>query len=83
MAQRDKERASQAQQILDNPIYQESVTFVENRLVQAWQDTAVSQREEREKIYQMLLAMRDIKSHIEGVFTTGKLAEMQEEKNNG
>ena len=83
MAQRDKERASQAQQILDNPIYQESVTLVENRLVQAWQDTAVSQREEREKIYQMLLAMRDIKSHIEGVFKTGKLAEMQEEKNNG
>ena len=69
--------------ILDNPIYQEAVTLVENRLVQAWQDTVVSQREEREKIYQMLLAMRDIKSHIEGVFTTGKLAEMQEEKNNG
>lgn len=81
MAQKDRERALQAQQILDNPIYQEAITLVESRLIQAWQDTVVSQQEEREKIYQMLLAMRDIKSHIEGVLTTGKLAEMQEVKN--
>ncbi|BAQ89045.1 conserved protein of unknown function [uncultured Mediterranean phage uvMED] len=81
MAQKDRERAAQARQILDNPIYQEAITLVESRLIQAWQDTVVSQQEEREKIYQMLLAMRDIKSHIEGVLTTGKLAEMQEVNN--
>tara|TARA_R100001129_G_scaffold159674_1_gene123968 strand:+ start:13973 stop:14221 length:249 start_codon:yes stop_codon:yes gene_type:complete len=81
MAHKDKERAILAQQILDNPIYQEAVSEVENRLVQAWQDTIVSQREDREKIYHMLLAMRDIKSQIEEVLTTGKLAEMQELKN--
>ncbi|ADD94288.1 hypothetical protein [uncultured Mediterranean phage uvMED] len=81
MAQKDRERAGQARQILDNPIYQEAITLVESRLIQAWQDTVVSQQEEREKIYQMLLAMRDIKSHIEGVLTTGKLAEMQEVNN--
>ena len=81
MAHKDKERAILAQQILDNPIYQEAVSEVENRLVQAWQDTIVSQREDREKIYHMLLAMRDIKPQIEEVLTTGKLAEMQELKN--
>ena len=81
MAHKDKERAILAQQILDNPIYQEAVSEVENRLVQAWQDTVVSQQEDREKIYHMLLAMRDIKSQIEEVLTTGKLAEMQELKN--
>ena len=81
MAHKDKERAILAQQILDNPIYQEAVSEVENRLVQAWQDTIVSQREDREKIYHMLLAMRDIKSQIEEVLTTGKLAEMQGLKN--
>ena len=81
MAHKDKERAILAQQILDNPIYQEAVSEVENRLVQAWQDTIVSQREDREKIYHMLLDMRDIKSQIEEVLTTGKLAEMQELKN--
>ena len=48
MAHKDKERAILAQQILDNPIYQEAVSEVENRLVQAWQDTIVSQREDRE-----------------------------------
>ena len=72
MAHKDKERAILAQ---------EAVSEVENRLVQAWQDTIVSQREDREKIYHMLLAMRDIKSQIEEVLTTGKLAEMQELKN--
>jgi len=81
MAHKDKERAILAQQILDNPIYQEAVSEVENRLIQAWQDTIVSQQEDREKIYHMLLAMRDIKSQIEEVLTTGKLAEMQELKN--
>ena len=81
MAHKDKERAILAQQILDNPIYQEAVSEVENKLVQAWQDTIVSQQEDREKIYHMLLAMRDIKSQIEEVLTTGKLAEMQELKN--
>jgi|TARA_R100000664_G_C2697364_1_gene99076 hypothetical protein len=82
MAQKDKERAFKAQQILDNEVYQESINAIQNQLIEAWQHTAVSQQEEREKIYQMLLATRQIVSHLEDVMTTGKMAEMQE-LNNG
>ena len=82
MAQKDKERAFKARQVLDNEIYQESIHAIQNQLIEAWKHTAVSQQEEREKIYQMLLATRQIVSHLEDVMTTGKMAEMQE-LNNG
>ena len=50
MAQKDKERAFKAQQVLDNEVYQESINAIQNQLIEAWQHTAVSQQEEREKI---------------------------------
>ncbi|HAG28805.1 hypothetical protein [Pseudoalteromonas lipolytica] len=81
MARVEKERAFKAQQILDNEIYQESIKIIQDQLVEAWQNTAVSQQEEREKIYQMLLATKQVVSYFEKVLTTGKMAEMQELEN--
>tara|TARA_R100000805_G_C3591223_1_gene93140 strand:+ start:504 stop:752 length:249 start_codon:yes stop_codon:yes gene_type:complete len=81
MARIEKERAFKAQQILDNEIYQESIKIIQDQLVEAWQNTAVSQQEEREKIYQMLLATKQVISYFEKVLTTGKMAEMQELEN--
>ncbi|HAA97637.1 MAG TPA: hypothetical protein DCE29_07075 [Alteromonas macleodii] len=81
MARIEKERAFKAQQILDNEIYQESIKIIQDQLVEAWQNTAVSQQEEREKIYQMLLATKQVVSYFEKVLTTGKMAEMQELEN--
>ena len=81
MARVEKERAFKAQQILDNEIYQESIKIIQDQLVEAWQNTAVSQQEEREKIYQMLLATKQVISYFEKVLTTGKMAEMQELEN--
>tara|TARA_Y100000592_G_C5241463_1_gene208497 strand:+ start:14 stop:226 length:213 start_codon:yes stop_codon:yes gene_type:complete len=70
MARIEKERAFKAQQILDNEIYQESIKIIQDQLVEAWQNTAVSQQEEREKIYQMLLATKQVISYFEKVLTT-------------
>ena len=81
MARIEKERAFKAQQILDNEIYQESIKIIQDQLVETWQNTAVSQQEEREKIYQMLLATKQVVSYFEKVLTTGKMAEMQELEN--
>lgn len=80
----ERERGALAEQILDNPLWQEAYEMLTYELVEAWRTTAVSQREEREKIYLMLTAVEDAFRQIESVFQTGKMAERQiEDKRDG
>jgi|TARA_R100001594_G_scaffold121467_1_gene157336 FMN-dependent NADH-azoreductase len=83
MAQKDKERAFKAKQVLENDVYREAVASLENQLIEAWQQTSVSQHEERERLYLMLLATRRVVSHLENIMVTGRMAEMQELTRNG
>ena len=78
MAQKDKERAFKAKQVLENDVYREAVASLENQLIEAWQQTSVSQHEERERLYLMLLATRRVVSHLEDIMVTGRMAERQE-----
>jgi|TARA_R110001599_G_scaffold124336_1_gene296941 hypothetical protein len=77
---KERERAHQAQILMSNPLFIETKEMITNNLLEAWQTTSMNQSEEREKIYQMLVASRSVFSHIESVLTTGKMAQMELDK---
>jgi|TARA_R110002012_G_scaffold20713_4_gene73183 hypothetical protein len=81
---KERERGHQARIIIDSPLWQEAKEIIADELNQAWQNTAMTQADERETIYQMLIASHAVFNHIETVMKTGKMAEMQlEEEHNG
>lgn len=74
---RERERATKAQQILDNPLWGESWAELDARLTQAWKMSNSGQRERREMIYMQILAAAEVRGHIETILRTGTFAEMQ------
>jgi|TARA_R100001244_G_scaffold38356_2_gene34758 hypothetical protein len=81
---KERERGHQARIILDSPLWQEAKEVITDELQEAWQNTAMTQADERETIYRMLIAATAVFNHIEAVMKTGEMAEMQlEEEHNG
>jgi len=80
---KERERGHQARIILDSPLWQEAKHTITDGLSEAWQTTTMTQCDERETIYQMLIAANAVFDHIETVMKTGEMAEIQLEEKNG
>ena len=78
----ERERAHLAQQIVDNPLWDETKKMITDTLIETWQSTVPKQIEEREQIWNMLHAANTVFEQIETVIVTGSLAERQLEKEN-
>ncbi len=74
---REREQASKAKQIVDNPLWDEAWTKLQTKLMGAWLTSETGQSERRELIYMQLRAAAEVRGHIETVLETGQLAEMQ------
>ena len=74
---RERERASKARQIIENPLWGEAWTTLESKLTDAWKSSQTGMAERRELIYMQLRAAAEVRGHIETVLETGRLAEMQ------
>ena len=74
---RERERASKAKQIIDNPLWDEAWIALESKLTEAWKSSQTGMAERRELIYMQLRAAAEVRGHIETVLETGQLAEMQ------
>ncbi len=74
---RERERASKARQIIDNPLWDEAWSTLETKLTEAWKSSQTGMAERRELIYMQLRAAAEVRGHIETVLETGLLAEMQ------
>jgi len=70
-------RAERATALLNNEILQEAFTYLDDQFVQAWRYTAVSNTEDRERLYNLCQALQSLKGYIEGVVTDGKMAQAQ------
>lgn len=71
--EQERERAQLAQQIIDNPLWAESREMLTTRLIDAWRNSAVTQHEERERIWMLLQAAEQAFLNIESVLMTGTL----------
>lgn len=73
--ERDKERGRLAQEVLDNPIYAEAYTAIENEVIRQWREARNPQ--DREQLHQLLLMHERARTALESVMRTGLVAEAE------
>lgn len=69
---KDAERGQLAQAILDNPVYAEAYGLLEKGITDRWRDSRDAA--DREELHRQLMALMLLKSQIESVMRSGKVA---------
>lgn len=77
---REIERARQAGELAEHPLYKESFEVVRSRLFEAWKTSPARDRESRENIWLMLKLLENVEGHLKELMETGKLASIQWEQ---
>jgi len=77
------ERASQAKQLMDNPIFRESFIAIKADLIDQWSRRTVwSGWRKREKIWAMMQGVNDFEALLSREIESGKMAAAREDKAN-
>ncbi len=69
------DRGARAKEILENELYLEAWTSVEQALIQKWRDCPVRDKEGQHELKLMLKLLDDVKANLVHVLETGKFAE--------
>ena len=78
---KEVERAHLAELINTNVIFIEAKEQVLTRLRETWESTAITQCEEREKLWLMLVTAKELFEYVDDVVKTGELAQLEIERN--
>lgn len=70
-------RGEQAEQLLDNPMYQEAIQKVHDGLISAMTSSALGDESTHHRLVIALQLLSQIERHIETVAQTGKMAKIQ------
>jgi lantibiotic modifying enzyme len=73
------EAAGHAKQVLDNPMYRQSMMELKADLIQQWQDTKWFQRSKREKIWTMMQGVVEFERKMKKALADG-IRKVQEEE---
>ena len=76
----EAEKGRQAELLLDNPVYQESIEIVRNRIISSWESSPIRDKEGQHELKLMLKLLLDLTANIKLVAETGKLAKIQIER---
>ena len=75
--ERDILRGQQAKELLEHPLLAEAFTTLEQEILSEWQNSPARDIEGREKLWMMLKLAQRVKSALETLVDTGKLAKHQ------
>lgn len=78
--EKDAEVGRQAEMLLDNPIYRDSMFAVRDAIITAWQASPIRDTEGQHELRLMLKLLGDLEANIKRVAETGKLAKLQIEQ---
>ena len=78
--EKESERGYQAQLLLDNPIYQESIQAVREAIFASWAASPVRDVDGQHELKLMLKLLGDLTANIKMVAETGKLAKIEIER---
>jgi hypothetical protein len=70
-------RSDKAKQILENPIFNESLTELKKLYTESLFNTGAKETETREKLWLAVNVLGKVEQHIQQVLDTGKLAKKQ------
>lgn len=76
----EQERARQAQELAEHPLFKEALTAYRERLMQEWSESPARDTEGREKLWLMQKTVAVVESHLKQLMETGKLASLQLEQ---
>ena len=77
---KDLDRALQAKQLLENHIYAEAIELVRNGIINAWENSPIRDTEGQHELRLMLKLLNDLQNNIKRVVDSGKLAEIEIER---
>ncbi|MHC9085348.1 hypothetical protein ACYX7E_09950 [Luteimonas sp. RIT-PG2_3] len=66
------QRGQFAQAVLDNPVYQDAFTKIEEGLTRAWRESR--SKDEREELHQLLRMLEKVNGLISGVMRSGEVS---------
>ena len=70
-------RSDKAKQILENPIFKESIEKLKNLYTQSLFNTGAKEQDTREKLWLAYNVVGKVEDHIKEILDTGKLATKQ------
>lgn len=73
--EQERIRANQAQQILDNPVFQEAFTALKASIFHKFEKTRFDQEEERTELWRKLNCMSNLEGYLSKIVQTGKMSE--------
>lgn len=76
----EQERARQAQELAEHPLFKESLATYRERLMTQWAESPARDTEGREKLWLMLKTAEAVERHLVELMETGKLASIQLEQ---
>jgi len=76
----EQERARQAQELAEHPLFKEALQQYRERLMQQWADSPARDTEGREKLWLMCKTADAVERHLVELMQTGKLASLQLEQ---
>lgn len=80
LRQQEQARASQAEQVLKNPLVMEVLDRLEKDIINTWEVTPMRDMEAREKAWLWFVTVRKFRNTFLGFIETGKLASVQLEE---
>lgn len=76
----EQERARQAQELAEHPLFKEALATYRERLMTQWAESPARDTEGREKLWLMLKTAEAVERHLVELMETGKLASIQLEQ---
>jgi hypothetical protein len=79
---RDRERAQQAEHLINNELFQESFAYLEAAYMKAWRNTGIADADTigRERLWQAINLLDKVRDHLRTVIERGKLSKRQIEE---
>lgn len=77
----EKERARQAQEILEHPLFREALDTYRQRLMAEWAASPARDTQGREALWLMVKTAEAVERHLSSLMETGQLASLQLEQN--
>lgn len=73
----EMDRGSQAERLLREPMLVEAFVALDEYYTEAWRDSPLDARKERETIFLYMSALREVRAHLMQIAKTGELAASQ------